>query len=451
MASLPEARTSIPATEQVGARYQLHEPIGQGGVAVVYGATDRQSGQRVALKRLQLKEAGQSTDHAQRAAQLFEREYRTLCEVAHPRIVSVYDYAIDEHGPYYTMELLDGGDLQQLAPLGWERACSIGMDVCSALSLLHSRRFVHRDVTTRNVRCTSDGQAKLIDFGAMIPMGPTRFVVGTPPFCAPEVVDRQPLDGRTDLFALGATLYYTLTGRHAYPARRFSGLRDAWHTPPAPPSELVEGIPQALDALVLDLLNTDAAARPGSAAEVMERLSGIGGVEVNEQLRVAQAYLTTPSLVGRERPMGRVQRALERAQERRGSTLLISGPSGVGRSRLVDASALAARIAGLAVLRAAATDEGEYGVAKALGRQLLLSEPELALKAARPHVGRMGHLLPELLSQIEGAELETFDNPQQERPKLQAALRQWLVGVSAYLSLPDRICSPTCLPSSLSD
>jgi len=89
-------------------------------------------------------------------------------------VVAVYDYGRDEHGPYYTMELLDGGDLQQLAPVPWPRACALARDICSVLSLLHSRRMVYRDLSPRNVRCTSDGCAKLIDFGAMVAMGPVR-------------------------------------------------------------------------------------------------------------------------------------------------------------------------------------------------------------------------------------------------------------------------------------
>jgi serine/threonine protein kinase len=85
--------------------------------------------------------------------------------------------------------------------------------------------------------------SKLIDFGAMTPMGPSKELVGTPAFCAPEILNMQALDARTDLYALGATLYFALTGRHAYPARDFASLSNAWRFGIARPSELVPGIP----------------------------------------------------------------------------------------------------------------------------------------------------------------------------------------------------------------
>ena len=80
------------------------------------------------------------------------------------------------------MELLDGGDLRKRSPLPWREACDAAFQLCSSLALLHSRRLVHRDITPRNVRCTSAGRAKLIDFGAMVSMGSGAQVVGTPAF-----------------------------------------------------------------------------------------------------------------------------------------------------------------------------------------------------------------------------------------------------------------------------
>jgi serine/threonine-protein kinase len=190
-------------------------------MAVVYRVIDgAKDGRALALKRLN-PAAG---DKAKLVHTLFEREYHALAQLAHPRVVEVHDYGVDEIGPYYTMELLDGSDLRELSPMPWKQLCSLMRDVCSALSLLHSRRLLHRDLTPRNVRVTSDGRAKLIDFGAMTPFGLAREVIGTPPHLAPEVVRGQPLDGRTDLYALGALFYWLLTGRHAYPARRASAL-----------------------------------------------------------------------------------------------------------------------------------------------------------------------------------------------------------------------------------
>jgi eukaryotic-like serine/threonine-protein kinase len=241
----------------IGGRYRVLEQLGRGGMAVVYRVRDEGSGGELALKQLVARSEAPVPDR--NAVWLFEREFHTLAQLDHPHVIAVYDYGIDGFSPFYTMELLDGGDLKTLAPLDFGRACKLMLEVCSSLALLHSRRLVHRDVTPRNVRCTRDGHAKLIDFGAMVPMGPCSLTVGTPAFVAPEVVHHMHLDARTDLFSLGATLYYALTGRTPFAARQFSELRAAWSAEVAPPSRLVPGIPPALDALCTALLRIDPA------------------------------------------------------------------------------------------------------------------------------------------------------------------------------------------------
>jgi len=143
--------------------------IGRGGMARVYEVLDTSTGDNLTLKLMTHIENDEKREDI---AKLFEHEFHTLSQLKHPRVIEVYDFGVEGTTPYYTMELLDGGDLKQLSPLPWKRACSILSDICSSLSLLHSRRMVHRDLTPRNIRCTKDGTAKLIDFGAMVPMGP---------------------------------------------------------------------------------------------------------------------------------------------------------------------------------------------------------------------------------------------------------------------------------------
>ncbi|MEY4580604.1 MAG: hypothetical protein RL701_5307, partial [Pseudomonadota bacterium] len=409
-------------------RYSIQRLLGRGGMAVVYEAVERNdTTRRVALKQLQtlsdpLKQ--------QRNLELFEREFHTLSQLAHPRIVRVFDFGIDAGGAYYAMELLEGGDLQELAPVPWRRACSIARDVCSALSLLHSRRLVHRDVSPRNVRCLNDGPAKLIDFGAMAPAGPTKLIVGTPPCCAPESVHLQALDGRTDLFSLGATLYFMLVGQHAFPARNFAALSDAWQTGFARPSQVVADIPAELDALVSDLLSLEPDARPASAAEVMERLSAIDGEAASEQLMAARAYLATPVLVGRDEPLARVRRRLQRAPSARSRSVVIEGQAGVGRTRFLDACLLEATLAGQVVVRTDADDaaNGEYGVLRAAAQQLLTQVPQLARETAAPLLATLVRVVPELAPEP-CAPLPANDVPL-PRATIQRALRQWLTALS---------------------
>ena len=111
--------------------------------------------------------------------------------------------------------------------------CLLLRDVASALALIHSRRLLHRDVSPRNVCCTPDGRAKLIDFGALVAMGPQTRVAGTPPFVPPEAVLRCSRSTRAATCTRSArSAYYLLTGRNAYPAREIAELRERWQRRP---------------------------------------------------------------------------------------------------------------------------------------------------------------------------------------------------------------------------
>ncbi len=467
-------------------RYRVQNTLGKGGMAIAYRVLDTTTRRELALKQLSVRHEDERQNQVER---LFEQEFYTLAQLAHPRVVEAYDFGRDEAGPFYTMELLDGGDLRDLSPLPWQRACSLLADVCSVLSLLHSRRLVYRDLNARNVRCTRDRKAKLIDFGAMVPMGPCNHAIGTPSFVAPEVVGLQELDARSDLYSLGAVLYFALTTRAAYPARNFAELPNAWRSPPRSPSHFADGIPRELDNLVLSLIDIDPVARPVNAAEVMERLSAIAGIELDEQLLVSKSYLSTPTLVGRGQETLRVRKRMLNVPRRRGATLLIEGPAGVGRTRFLNACVLEAKVAGATVLKADAGDAhaGNWAAARALATHLVDELPQLALETARPYLPVLGHMLPELIEKtarsvtpssgdsasadvvadtgpnatepardtrrpgasplLDGAArfrswrpppqtanaevtLETFDDPQLLRPRLQAALCDWFLQIS---------------------
>lgn len=376
----PIAQSAPP--DRIGGRYRVEREIGRGGTAVVYRVLDTQSGAKLALKRLVL-----ASEHRRAREQLaaFEREYHTLIQLSHPRIIEVYDFGTDEASRYYTMELLDGNDLRDRAPLTWRDACAVAYDVCSSLALLHSRRLVHRDISPRNVRSTQRGAAKLIDFGAMVPMGAGGKIVGTPPFVSPEVLHRSTVDARTDLFSLGATLYYALTARLAYHARDFRQLQAVWAQRPAPPSAVVPDIPPALDSLVMSMLNLDPATRPRTAFEVMQRLATVAGLAHEETLDVTHAYLSTPVVVGRDPLIADLRARIELALRKAGSGALVEGPPGVGRTRMLDVCALESKVAGATVLRAnAASENGEaLAVAQTLAAQLCEALPELAAKVAQ--------------------------------------------------------------------
>jgi hypothetical protein len=424
----------VASSERPVDRYELHELLGRGGMACVYRATERSSGRQVALKQLTV--PVRAPEYASVAA-LFEREFHTLAQLSHPRVIAVYDYGLSADGsPYYTMELLDGGDLRDRAPLPWREVCSLLFDVCSSLALLHSRRLLHRDISPRNIRCTHDGKAKLIDFGAMAPMSAGGAqVVGTPAFTPPETVHRLALDARSDLYSLGATLYYALTGQLPYQARSFAEVLSAWDFKVMAPSACEADIPAALDDLVLSLISLEPALRPQSAFDVMQRLAAIAGLARDESKDVSLAYLSTPTLVGRTKQIAELRERLAASRSAQGAALLIEGAAGVGRSRLLDACALEAKTLGMSVLRATASGAREpFAIAHGLTRHLLEAHPAVGLSAEAAPLMAAAVSTPANDNPKSAApprlELKSFADPSLASEPLQQAITRFILSVS---------------------
>lgn len=410
-------------------RYRVEQVLGEGGMAVVYEAYDTVLSRRVALKRLRA-DLGHKTE-ALRV--LFQGEFLALAQLSHPRIVAAYDYGVDARGPFYTMELLDGGDLRRIAPADYRTACSLARDICSALSLVHSRRMVFRDLSPSNVRRTSDGLGKIIDFGALAPFGPSKDMVGTFPCLPPEALEYKHLDGRSDLYSLGATLYFTLVRKHAFPARSVDELHRLWQGKPRAPSEIAPGIPAALDTLLLQLLSLDPGRRPNSAAEVIERLSAIAGLPYDESLLVEQSYLASPVIVAREEQLAEVRTLGERTLAGKGASLLVTGASGVGRSRMLEMCALEAKLNGMIVLTADASElpTSDYALARSLARKAVEQAPDLARREAQPWLSVLGALLPELLAVEDDIAQPSLDDVQSDSRRLQQGLRAWFFGIAS--------------------
>jgi hypothetical protein len=414
------------AAESIADRYVPLDLLGRGGMGSVYRVRDKRDGRELAFKRLSAEASAERV-----TAELFEREFHTLSQLAHPRIIEVYDYGIDAEGAYYTMELLAGQDVRALGKTPWRRTCEILRDVASSLAILHSRRLLHGDVSPRNVRCTLDGRAKLLDFGAMMPMGVAKRVVGTPPFIAPELLHMQALDGRSDLYALGALGYYLLTGRQAYPAEQVRQLRDIWRRPLQAPMLLEPEVPAALSGLIVELLQLNRDARPRSAAVVMERLCSIASLPYEETGEVARAYLATPTLVGRDAQVAIVRDGLVSAMRGSGAVIVASGPGGSGRSRFVDACVLEAKLLGSQVVRLdrSASEHGEFGAAAELCRQLFELAPKASHQAAQLHGAVLAHVIGVDLVRATPAETRP------DRRTLLLALRDFTLSVVRSLRL----------------
>jgi len=410
----------------ISGRYRIFGEIGRGGMGAVYRARDESTGRILALKTLE------SVDP--RVTRLFEREYHTLASLRHPRVIEVHDFGIDKRGQrFYTMELLAGDDLLELAPVPYVQACAHLHDVATCLALLHARRLLHRDISPGNVRIDAHGHAKLLDFGALGDFGMPREVVGTPGYMALENVRRLPLDQRSDLFSLGATLYFVLTGRAPFDVQRIEDIELAQRSPPLPPSALAHDVPRALDELVLSLLNVDPQRRPSSAAEVLDRLAAIAGLDAEPLTGIAESHLLSSALVGRDRELTQLNRSLRRALRGEGGVVIIEGAAGMGRTRLASELAIEARIAGLTSLRVDALAHPEpAGTVRALAQSVLESAPLEAAACFESHAGILAQAFEELRALVPDAvdDAPLPRDPAERKGLVQRTFSAWLLEIA---------------------
>ncbi len=200
-------------------RYHELEQVGKaGGMGVVHRAYDRRLGRIVALKRLKGGGPG-----AAKARQRFLTEARAIAALNHYNIVQIYDVGHDADGVFIVMEYIEGEDLrhatEQAGKLDPEQAIEITRQICNALSFAHARGVIHRDIKPSNILLDASGVPKLVDFGlAQIvsseDLTTTGMIFGTPQYVSPEQRrDAKHVDHRTDVYSLGGTLYFMLTGR----------------------------------------------------------------------------------------------------------------------------------------------------------------------------------------------------------------------------------------------
>jgi serine/threonine protein kinase len=404
-------------------RYQLLAPIGKGGMGEVFRAQDRLTGQWVALKRvhvahrptpLPVVEESSWRHSLERAATMVSdalaspiedptdlpvmaptlgslskigqgftppgdgkaqalrlhltQEFRTLASLRHPHIVSVLDYGFDrEQQPYFTMELLESAvpidEAARSQPLSVR--IDLLLQVLQALSYLHRRGVIHRDLKPGNILVLlrpSGPHVKLLDFGlAMLSRSldsKQAQLAGTFGYIAPEVLSGALPSEASDLFAVGVIAYELLLGAHPLATDSTTALIAKW-LGPVPIFLEDERLDGALSAVLRRALCQKPAARFACAWEFSQELARAAGLPLPaETAEIRESFLQAATFVARDAELAILRQALDRATVGSGACWIVGGESGVGKSRLLDELRTLALVRGVRVVRGQAVSAG---------------------------------------------------------------------------------------------
>ncbi|MGA2451400.1 MAG: protein kinase, partial [Polyangiaceae bacterium] len=391
-AEVQHAGGAMASAQAIGP-YRILEPLGHGGMGVVYRARRVGSDRAVALKTVRVP--------APQWLHSIRREVDALTRIRHPGVVRIVDHGVDGGLPWYAMDLLEGESLRHFGRRIWSpykaapstrldagelasatdelsfsesgeavrpsfdedsavevdastgappvaagelrRVLQLVRRICATLGFLHGEGFVNCDLKPENVLLV-DGQPVIIDFGltAHHPGGSgrealetQRSVSGTLPYMSPEQIRGEFVDARSDLYSVGCILYELVAGRTPFVGTPRSILWQHLSAEPTRPSELVTDLPSELESLLLKLLAKSLTARFGFADEVATLLARMSSDVVRlPDFPPARPYLYRPRFVGRSDLLGRLASLRDRALTGSGAFALVGGESGAGKTRL---------------------------------------------------------------------------------------------------------------------
>ena len=350
-------------------RYSILEFLGQGATKTVYRSRDAVLGREVALALIQV----DGLDEIGRQRML--REAQTMAQIGdHPNLVEIYDLGDEDGQSYMVLPLMAGGSVDDLlrdAPehrLVVDQALSIAKDVCRGLAFAHSNSIVHRDLKPGNIWLTSDGTAKIGDFGLATGMEFSRItrsdrIMGTPLYMAPEQATGMSANERSDLYSLGCMLYEMFTGRPPFTGDGVVAiLGQHINNAPVAPRWHNAQCPKAIEVLILRLLSKAPSDRPNSASEVLSNLEAMDTLSSAELVNPEQVNsldsLAGGVFVARNREMDLLKGAVEDAISGQGRMVALAGEPGIGKTRCAQEVAVYAELRGVKVLWGRCYEEG---------------------------------------------------------------------------------------------
>ena len=265
--------------------YRLDSKIGSGAMGVVYRALDTRDETVVAVKVLP-RSAALDESYVQR----FLQEAQLASRVKNPNVVHLFQVGRYEETYYLAMELVDGSNLRQRFgghPMEVRLALGIAIEVLKALRSLREAGVTHRDIKPENIILSEDGRVMLTDFGIALDehknqrITSTGYGVGSPAFAAPEQLEGH-ADFRSDIYSLGATLFWMLTGRPPYQGNNPRAIYDEKRRKVADPRKLNRTISNPVAELVMAMMHPDPGTRPSDYNELVVTMSRLGAAEVSE-------------------------------------------------------------------------------------------------------------------------------------------------------------------------
>lgn len=270
------------SSKVIAGRYELLQKIGDGGMAVVYKSRDRLLNRYIAVKILKPEYSNDA-----KFIENFRKESHAAASLSHPNIVNIYDVGKEGNINYIVMELVDGKPLSQIiqedAPMDYRRVIEITKQVAAGLGAAHKHGIVHRDVKPHNILISSDGIAKIADFGiakavstTTIVDGTNQQVMGSVHYFSPEQARGAYVDARSDIYSLGIVMYEMLTGEVPFDADNpVSVALMHINNEITPPSQLVPNIPPQLEKIVMKATDKYQNNRFSTAEEMIDALNNI--------------------------------------------------------------------------------------------------------------------------------------------------------------------------------